>query len=140
VNGSLGRATFNPSPSPTPQPVCASSGCSSLLRSVLPQLAVGFSHACVVQYLPPGEYTCWGEDYDGELGDGANNQGTSYASIDYPLGALSTLQMALGTKFSCALVDDGTTHGFVKCWGYNGSGQLGTGNVASANTPQLVSW
>lgn len=35
--------------------------------------------------------------------------------------------LALGSSFSCALLDNGA----VKCWGFNNGGQLGLGDVSN---------
>jgi len=43
--------------------------------------------------------------------------------------------IALGGSHSCALLTDGT----MKCWGYNGYGQLGDGTTTDRTTPVEVS-
>ena len=49
--------------------------------------------------------------------------GDQLPTVDLGTGKKAT-QIAVGTMFSCALLDDAT----VKCWGYNGAGQLGLGD------------
>ncbi|MBF0476409.1 MAG: hypothetical protein HQK59_11350 [Deltaproteobacteria bacterium] len=44
-------------------------------------------------------------------------------------------QIAVGAAHICILLSDNT----IKCWGYNGYGQLGTGNTANSTTPVAVS-
>ncbi len=47
---------------------------------------------------------------------------------------LSATAIAAGWKHTCAIVaDDG-----VKCWGYNGDGQLGIGSTADRTSPAAV--
>jgi alpha-tubulin suppressor-like RCC1 family protein len=46
---------------------------------------------------------------------------------DAEVTIIKPVQMALGTSFTCALFNEGS----VKCWGTNGSGQLGLGDIDS---------
>ena len=47
------------------------------------------------------------------------------ASRSVRLGSSAPIQVTAGDRFSCALLYDGS----VKCWGENGSGQLGLGDT-----------
>ncbi|MCX6014462.1 MAG: hypothetical protein NT020_02535 [Chloroflexales bacterium] len=47
------------------------------------------------------------------------------ASRSVRLGSSAPIQVTAGDRFSCALLNDGS----VKCWGENGSGQLGLGDT-----------
>ena len=47
------------------------------------------------------------------------------ASRSVRLGSSAPIQVTAGDNFSCALLYDGS----VKCWGYNGDGQLGLGDT-----------
>ena len=79
---------------------------------------------------------CWGYNHDGELGVGdANNRGDTHLSMQtLPAVNLGTgrivSSMALGNYHSCALLDNAA----VKCWGYNGQGQLGLGDTVNRGT------
>ena len=46
-------------------------------------------------------------------------------------GSASATAIALGWTHTCALVTGGT----IKCWGYNGNGQLGIGSTADQLRP-----
>ena len=85
-----------------------------------------------------GKIYCWGYNHDthGTLGNGEN--GHKYTptqvsdinnAVKFVLGGHST------GGYGCALLSDGT----VKCWGYNGYGQLGDGTKTSRKTPIQVS-
>ena len=58
------------------------------------------------------------------MGDDPNEMGSNLPFVQ--LGANRTAtEIAVGEYHACALLDDGS----VKCWGYNGYGQLGLGNT-----------
>lgn len=78
---------------------------------------------------------CWGYNGYGGLGVGdttnrCHTGGTtclqSLPAIDFGAGR-TVLKMAIGSIHTCAILDNGT----VKCWGYNGHGQVGQGDTAS---------
>ena len=81
-------------------------------------MGLGF-HSCAA--LSAGGVKCWGEDDNGECGDGVfNTEDDSPVSVSTMTTALG---VQLGSDHSCAVVSGGT----VKCWGYNGDGELGDG-------------
>lgn len=112
------------------------------------KLAPGRNHVCAIVDYPAatparsGEVTCWGDNQYGQLGRGsvvqlnapllANN---SIAPIDLgssASGALKAIDISAGFEHSCAILENGS----IKCWGSNGSGQLGTattGNLGDAS-------
>lgn len=92
-------------------------------------VAVGNRHSCVI--LSNSDMKCFGQNTDGQLGDGSTTNRTS------PVLALSSVAKAsAGDSHTCAILIDKT----VKCWGSNTSGQIGTGNTTSPqSTPVTVS-
>lgn len=83
---------------------------------------LGGGHACAL--LTDGRVQCWGTNGFGQLGYGDEDTDdfeTPEGNV-VALGAVAT-QIAVGSDASCALLTGGT----VKCWGPNGSGQLGIG-------------
>ncbi|MEO5629073.1 MAG: hypothetical protein ABIQ62_04805, partial [Thermomonas sp.] len=64
-------------------------------------------------------------------GDGSTT-GTTTQLADTGLSGVTAL--ALGAYHSCAIVAGGA----VRCWGSNGSGQLGTGDTINRTTPVAV--
>jgi alpha-tubulin suppressor-like RCC1 family protein len=74
-----------------------------------------------------------GVNWDGQLGlgdtanrgDGPGEMGDALPSIDLGRGRSATA-LSAGNYHTCAVLDDGA----VKCWGFNGFGQLGLGDTA----------
>jgi alpha-tubulin suppressor-like RCC1 family protein len=96
------------------------------LTSVV-QLDVGSNHVCAVT--AAGSLYCWGDNSDGQLGNG----GFVDASTPVLIGSgINAIQVVAGFDHTCMLLVDGT----VKCWGDNTVGQLGIGSF-SAGTPSI---
>jgi alpha-tubulin suppressor-like RCC1 family protein len=119
--GQLGNAST--STSSTPVVVSSLSGATAVV-------AAGY-HSCAL--LTGGAVRCWGSNQNGQLGDGTLTTRTSPVAVS----GLSSGATALGAggSHSCAVVAGGT----VRCWGYNGSGQLGDGTLTTRTTPVTVS-
>jgi alpha-tubulin suppressor-like RCC1 family protein len=93
-------------------------------------LADGGNHACAVG--SGGELRCWGWNFYGQLGDGTTvNQ---YAPVRVQYLTDGVTRMALGWGHTCVLIKGGA----VKCWGLNGSGQLGDGTWTDSKVPLTV--
>lgn len=97
-------------------------------------IALGESHTCAL--VTVGVPLCWGLNSSGQLGNG------TVSSSPTPVGVLGLTNVvgiatagALGSSHTCALRADGT----VRCWGANGSGQLGNGTTLQSNVPVTVS-
>jgi alpha-tubulin suppressor-like RCC1 family protein len=102
------------------------------------KIAVGSSHACALLNTPSGngKVSCWGNNSNGRLGLGS---ATATYSAPVEGGALQLVNLgtesgstaevatdiAAGFEHTCALLKSGK----VKCWGGNGSGQLGIGTT-----------
>jgi len=89
------------------------------------QLALGGYHTCVLD--AAGDARCWGYNFYGQLGYGhANNLGDNPSEVwgGMPAAVIETQKIVAGDYHTCALKFGGA----VWCWGYNGYGQLGTGD------------
>jgi alpha-tubulin suppressor-like RCC1 family protein len=77
---------------------------------------------------------CWGIGRPGQLGYGPTNDLLAPAAEAINLGAGKTaVQLAIGTHFSCALLNDES----VKCWGSSEGGVLGLGHFSALTAPGL---
>lgn len=93
-------------------------------------LTAGSNHTCAI--LANGTLRCWGLNALGQLGLGDNlarGDSPGEMGLALPPVALGSNRTAAavsaGTDFTCALLDNAT----VKCWGWNGFGQLGLGDT-----------
>jgi alpha-tubulin suppressor-like RCC1 family protein len=83
-------------------------------------ISAGAGHTCAMTIV--GEVLCWGANGTAQLGDGT--QGGTKAFAVTVAGLIGpVLQVSAGDTHTCAL----TARGAVKCWGWNGLGQLGDG-------------
>lgn len=76
---------------------------------------------------------CWGEGFDGELGNGMYTPSPTPVAV---IGGHVFESIGVGVGYACGL----TTQGDAYCWGDNEVGNLGTGSTAERNsaTPELV--
>ena len=104
------------------------------------RITAGKYHSCAV--LVDGSVRCWGYGGYGALGYGNTNTiggddtPASAGPVDLGLGR-TAVAITAGSYHTCALLDDGT----VRCWGYDGDGQLGynnTNSIGASQTPGSV--
>ena len=91
----------------------------------------GWSHTCGIT-ANKAAY-CWGDNNDGELGDGSvtiyQSDPMEVANAQYEWSSISA-----GRSHSCGITTDGSGY----CWGENNNGQLGTGNLEGQILPAEV--
>jgi alpha-tubulin suppressor-like RCC1 family protein len=116
--GGLGNGTTTSSS--TPVPVSGLGGATAIAAGGNGE-NVGYDHTCAL--FSGGAVQCWGDDTDGDLGNGTNAvQTLTPVSVSNLTGAIATAE---GYFHTCALLSGGT----VQCWGSNTNGQLGIGNT-----------
>jgi len=113
--------------------VCAESWAGETCETQLPgasPLAAGVHHVCAI--LDDKSVKCWGWNKYGQLGlgdtddrgDASGEMGDNLPTVDLGTGR-TAIAISTGNSFSCAILDDKS----VKCWGYNGFGRLGQGDL-----------
>ena len=116
----------------------ASSGSFNVIAPIttgpgLTRLSAGFVQTCGVT--TSGAAYCWGNNNQGELGDGGSSPFGSSSPVAVS-GGLSFATVSASIKHSCGV----TTSGAAYCWGGNEFGQLGNGaSVIYTYTPVAVS-
>ena len=93
-------------------------------------VAVGNTHTCAI--VTGGAVKCWGLNTNGQLGDGTILVRADAGRVTGLASGVAAI--TAGAGHTCAL----TTGGAVKCWGNNGSGQLGDNSVTQRLTPVSV--
>lgn len=97
------------------------------LSSRVSAIAAGYRHTCALTN--DGGVKCWGANNVGQLGDGNAPNGSTAVNVSGLSSGVSAI--AASGDHTCAL----TTGGGSKCWGFNGSGQLGDGTRTTRITP-----
>jgi alpha-tubulin suppressor-like RCC1 family protein len=93
------------------------------------QVSSGDLHSCAL--LAGGRVQCWGDNSDGQLGDGTQTEGTTPVAVK---GITTATQVAAGGDHTCALLAGGN----VECWGDNYDGELGDGTTSERLAPVAV--
>jgi alpha-tubulin suppressor-like RCC1 family protein len=93
-------------------------------------VSAGFDHTCSL--LTDGTVACWGNNGDGELGNGTTTNSSSPLLVPNLTGVTA---VASGGYHTCALV----TGGMVECWGAGQFGALGNGTTTDSLIPVPVS-
>jgi alpha-tubulin suppressor-like RCC1 family protein len=92
-------------------------------------VTAGYKHSCALSQ--SNAIWCWGDNTDGQLGNGGN------ASSNVPVtvaGGLQFASVSAGYSHTCGLLAGGEAY----CWGRNNRGQLGNGTTSSQSAPAAV--
>jgi alpha-tubulin suppressor-like RCC1 family protein len=89
------------------------------------QVRAGSALTCAIT--SAGALWCWGNP----VGDGTTMTRSSPVEITSVTGAA---EIVIGTDHACVKIGDGE----IRCWGWNGAGQLGDGTTMDATAPVTV--
>lgn len=94
-------------------------------------IAAGYFHSLRIN--ANGNLYAWGNNSNGQLGDGTQEQKSSPTLVNLPAG-VKAVAVATGNSHSLAIGSDGKLY----AWGNNNFGQLGDGTIIDKSTPVLV--
>jgi alpha-tubulin suppressor-like RCC1 family protein/uncharacterized protein YjdB len=126
-DGRLGSGSGSTSPATVPTLVAGGHKFS--------QLSAGLNHVCGVTQ--SGAAYCWGQNFNGKLGDGTEVNSNVPVAVT---GGRTFASISAGGTHTCALTTDGSAY----CWGNNFAGQLGVnsaelcGSTACSRQPVAV--
>jgi alpha-tubulin suppressor-like RCC1 family protein len=92
-------------------------------------IAAGAVHTCAL--LADGSAYCWGQNLQGQLGDGSTQSKSRATAV---AGGIRFRSIYAGGALTCGFSTDGSQY----CWGLNQSGQLGDGTRESRSTPTRI--
>ena len=93
------------------------------------QISAGEFHVCAL--LDDDSVVCWGNNAEGQLGDGTTSHRTAPVNVSSFGSGHTVSYVSAGYDHVCALLTDGG----VRCWGSNNNGQLGDGTSTDRSTP-----
>jgi len=94
-------------------------------------MTAGPSHACGIT--EAGLTLCWGNNWQGELGDGTETQRTIPVAVSGS-DVLAFWSISTTGYFTCGLAEGEVPY----CWGANHRAQLGIGSYEQKLTPEMV--
>ena len=95
---------------------------------VFSQISTGDRGSCALDI--DGTAWCWGNSYDGRLGNGSTSTNQHTGTPSQVLGNHVFRQISVGSTTSCAI----DTASDAWCWGDSYNGKLGNGSTQTANT------
>jgi alpha-tubulin suppressor-like RCC1 family protein len=110
-------------------PVAVRDGNLNLNLTTAIAIAAGFSHTCAL-LSTSGVAKCWGRNDTGQIGNGNNTNQLSAIEVGVggtPSRMVNVAVITAGGSHTCVLLANGVG----RCWGVNGSGQIGDGTIGT---------
>jgi alpha-tubulin suppressor-like RCC1 family protein len=109
-------------------------GSGVLSGKTITAASAGYYHSLAL--CADGTVAAWGNNGNGELGDGSNNPSMIPVAVNVGgvLSGKTIASLSSGAVHNIATCTDGT----LLSWGYNGDGELGSGGSGSSNVPVTV--
>tara|TARA_B100001750_G_scaffold208004_1_gene186687 strand:+ start:452 stop:1492 length:1041 start_codon:yes stop_codon:yes gene_type:complete len=117
----VGQLGVDPTTTPSSSVPLRVAGLTNVAR-----VFAGMDTTCVT--LDDGRASCWGQNRDGQLGDGTRT--SRWQPLVVP-SLTNVSELAVGALHTCALRTDGS----MRCWGDNYYGQLGNGTRTDSLFP-----
>ena len=95
-------------------------------------LGLGYENTCAV--ISTGNVKCWGYNEYGQLGDNSTINRSIPVDVKSLGGIVSELGSGANGHTTCAIMNSGD----LKCWGWNGSGQVDDGSKVNQFTPVSI--
>jgi alpha-tubulin suppressor-like RCC1 family protein len=102
------------------------------LGSDVTAIATGYGAVCALTSV--GGVKCYGDNDNGELGDGTTTTRGAPADVTGLTSGVTEIATHAGSH-ACALTSAGATGLSIKCWGWNNAGQVGDGTTTDRTTP-----
>ncbi|MFH1728549.1 MAG: PKD domain-containing protein [Pseudomonadota bacterium] len=80
----------------------------------------GQVHTCAL--LEEGTIKCWGNGYNGKLGNGLTPSSSDPVNV---IDIENAYHISLGSGHTCAMIEANSGESNLRCWGLNSSGELG---------------
>lgn len=81
-----------------------------------------------------GTVSCSGNDFAGQLGDGPGDSTNRLGDDALAVGVSDAVQLTMGIANACVV----TSGGELRCWGFNGGGNLGDGSMEHRFEPVTI--
>lgn len=92
-------------------------------------LSAGYYYNCVL--LQDSSVQCWGDNAQGQLGNGTTTSTTTPVAVS---GVAGAVYVSAGSKHTCAVL----VAGGIKCWGWGARGELGNDDYMNSAWPVNV--
>jgi alpha-tubulin suppressor-like RCC1 family protein len=125
ASGQLGNSS--PGNSPAPVAVSLPAGVSGFVK-----ITAGGSHSCALT--ATGEAYCWGDDGQGQLGNGPAGPSGTPVAVTLPGAVSGFAELSAGGFHTCGLTATGAGY----CWGDDSIYQLGNGAAGSSDAPMAI--